>query len=135
MDKERCSILYLEKKQEKRAEVELCEQEDTVSIKLLLEELVIEKTADNFFDALIEIRKETEAMDIKLLCKGCSKNVYPSGMLLSMGPGRKAYTLTYGEQAKLSSLVDIFDSCSIEEYGSIDEQSESFEDWIKSLQG
>lgn len=94
---------------------------------------MLEKEGDNYFETLIEIRQELEKMNIKLLCKGCCKNVYPSGMLLNMGSGRKAYTLIYGEQAKMDSLVDIFESCSIDEYATIEQQSEYFESWIMSL--
>ncbi|MDE5782646.1 MAG: hypothetical protein K2I03_14415 [Lachnospiraceae bacterium] len=81
---------------------------------------LLEKEGDNYFETLIELRQELEKMNIKLLCKGCCKNVYPSEMLLNMGAVRKAYTLIYGEQAKMNLLVDIFDSCSIEEYATIE---------------
>lgn len=133
MEKEIYNILCIEKDQEKDALIELTENEDTVKIKFSLEELVLEKEEDNYFETLIEIRQELEKMNIKLLCKGCCKNVYPSGMLLNMGSGRKAYTLIYGEQAKMDSLVDIFESCSIDEYATIEQQSEYFESWIMSL--
>ena len=54
-------------------------------------------------------------------------------MILSMGTGRNAYVLVRGEQAIMSSLVDIFDSCSIDEYATIGEQSEYFKGWTISL--
>ena len=133
MEKEIYNILCIEKDQEKDALIELTENEDTVEIKFSLEELVLEKEGDNYFETLIELRQELEKINIKLLCKGCCKNVYPSGMLLNMGAGRKAYTLICGEQAKMNSLVDIFDSCSIEEYATIEQQSEYFENWTMSL--
>ena len=97
--------------------------------------LYLKKEGDNYFDTLIKLREELEKLNIKLLCKGCCKNVYPSGMLLCMGAGRNAYTLIYGEQAKMNSLVDIFDSCSIDEYATIQEQLEYFEEWTCSLKG
>lgn len=133
MEKENCKILCVEKYQNKIASLELTEKDDSVEIKFSLEKLMLNKEGDNFFDTLIELRKELEKMNIILLCKGCCKNVYPSGMLLGMGAGRKAYTLVHGEQAKMSSIVDIFDSCSFEEYGTIDQQADFFEDWINSL--
>ena len=95
----------------------------------------MKKEGDNYFDTLIKLREELEKLNIKLLCKGCCKNVYPSGMLLCMGAGRNAYTLIYGEQAKMNSLVDIFDSCSIDEYATIQEQLEYFGEWTCSLKG
>lgn len=133
MEKERYSILCIEKGKEKDALIELTENEDTVKIKFSLEGLVLEKEGDNYFETLIQLRQEFEKMNIKLLCKGCCKNVYPSAMLLDMGAGKKAYTLIYGEQAKMTSLVDIFDPCAIEEYATIEQQSEYFEKWTRSL--
>lgn len=133
MEKEVYNILCIEKGQEKDALIELIEKEDTVEIKLFIEELVLKKEGDNCFETLIKLRQELEKMDIKLLCKGCCKNVYPSAMILNMGTGKKAYTLVYGEQAKMNSLVNIFDSCSIEEYASIEQQLEYFESWTMSL--
>lgn len=133
VEKEICNAVCIEKEQRKNAVIELIENEDECTIRFSMEKLVLEKQGDNYFDTLIELRRELEKMDIKLLCKGCCKNVYPSGMILSMGEGRKAYTLTYGEQAKMNSLVDIFDGCSADEYATIKEQSEYFEEWICSL--
>ncbi len=133
MEKEICNILCIEKEQEKKALIELTENEETVEIKFFLEKLVLEKEGDNYFETLNALREELEKKNIKLLCKGCCKNVYPSGMLLNMGAGRKAYTLIYGKQAKMDSLVDIFDSCSIEEYATIEQQLEYFENWTISL--
>ncbi|MSS38715.1 hypothetical protein [Clostridium porci] len=133
MEKETCNIICIEKDQERNAIIELTENEDTVTIKFSVGELVLTKEGDNYFETLIKLREELEKMDIKLLCKGCCKNVYPSGMLLNMGAGRNAYTLIYGEQAKRNSLVDIFDTCLLDEYATIQEQSEYFENWILSL--
>lgn len=133
MEKEIYNILCIKDEQEKETLIELTENEDMVEIKFSLEELVLKKEGDNYFETLIELRHELEKMNIKLLCKGCCKNVYPSAMILSMGAGEKAYTLVNGEQAKKSSLVNIFDSCSIEEYATIEEQLEYFENWTMSL--
>lgn len=133
MEKEVYNILCIKKNQEKKALIELTENENSVEIRFSLDELVLKKEGDNYFETLIKIRQELERKDIKLLCKGCSYNVYPSGMILNMGEGRKAYTLNYGEQAKRNSLVDIFDSCLLEEYATIEQQSEYFENWTISL--
>lgn len=133
MEKEIYNVICVEKEQNKNAVIELTEGEDSVTIKFSLGKLLLEKVGDNYFDTLIKLRKELEKSNIKLLCKGCCKNVYPSGMLLCMGAGRNAYTLIYGEQAKMDSLVDIFASCSVDEYASIKEQLEYFEEWTCSL--
>lgn len=133
MEKEIYNIQCLEKEEEKNALIELIENEDYVEILFSIEEVLIKKKGENYFETLQELRKELEKKDIKLLCKGCSKNVYPSGMLLNMGTGRKAYALSYGKQAKMDSLVDIFEPCLIEEYGTISQQLEFFENWTNSL--
>ena len=135
MEKEICNVICIEKEQDRKAVIELTENQDSVTIKFSLGELVLKKEGDNYFDTLIKLREELEKLNIKLLCKGCCKNVYPSGMLLCMGAGRNAYTLIYGEQAKMNSLVDIFDSCSIDEYATIQEQLEYLEEWTCSLKG
>ena len=82
---------------------------------------------------MVKLRKDLEKINIKLLCKGCCKNVYPSGMILNMGTGRKAYTLSYGEQARMNSLVDIFTPCSVDQYATVQQQADFFKSWIKSI--
>lgn len=99
MEKEICNVICVEKEQNRNAVIELAEGEDSVTIKFSLGEVLLEKAGDNYFDTLIKLREELEKSNIKLLCRGCCKNVYPSGMLLCMGAGRNAYTLIYGEQA------------------------------------
>ncbi len=79
------------------------------------------------------MRRELENINIKLLCKGCCRNVYPSAIILSMGEGRKAYALTYGEQAKMENLVDIFTLCLVEEYATVKQQADFFQEWTNSL--
>lgn len=113
--------------------IQTYERKEDVEIILKVENIVITEQADNFFDALIKIRKELENKEMKLLCKGCCKNVYPSGMLLGMGSGRKAYFLTINRQAEMSSLIDIFEACSIEEYASVEEQENFFNKWCDSI--
>ncbi len=133
MEKEICNVICIEKEQERNALIELTENENDVLIKFSFGEQELTKGGDNYFETLIKLREELEKMDIKLLCKGCCKNIYPSGMLLNMGAGRNAYTLICGEQAKMNSLVDIFDPCLVDEYATIEEQLDYFEKWTMSL--
>lgn len=130
---EKKEILCYKNNAIKTSTVELWENDDNVRICFQLDDITIDKSGDNFFETLVAVRKELEAEGVKLLCKGCSKNVYPSGMLLNMGAGRKAYTLTLGMQAKRASLVDIFESSSLDEYASIGEQCSFFDAWTRSL--
>lgn len=91
-------------------------------------------TGKNYFEVLVKLRGELEKEGIKLLCKGCAKNVYPSGMISDMGMGRNAYTLFLGLPARMDSLVDIFNECSESEYASVLEQQVYFEQWIRSIE-
>lgn len=106
---------------------------DNIEIKLLLAGTEYVTNADNYFEGLIDIRKKLENENIKLLCKGCCLDVYPSGMMLNMGAGRKAYRLHLGKQASMDELVDIFSLCREEDVVSIEAQEVFFTKWINSL--
>ena len=110
----------------------LKEDGDNCQIELQIGDLYIDGVAENYFYALIELRKKLEIQNIKLLCKGCSRNVYPSPMILDMGDARKAYELTLGEPALMSDLVDIFTACEYDEYASNKEQYDYYEKWLES---
>lgn len=109
------------------------ENDESIEIIFCFDDMEISICAENFFEGLLELRKELEKKNIKLLCKGCSINVYPSAMILQMGAGRMAYCLTMGQPARMSSLINIFDACELNEYASIDEQLKYFNQWCDSL--
>lgn len=112
-----------------------------VSIELFEDELckitfddgenAISSEAEHFWGALIKLRKILETLNIRLYCKGCARNVYPSPMILDMGDARVAYKMTLGQRVLREDLVFIFDPCEPEEYASIEEQEEFFNTWIK----
>jgi hypothetical protein len=87
----------------------------------------------DYFSAMCLIRLELEKQNLQLVCYGASKNVFPSPMSLGMGAGEKAYRLTIGEQAKINSLVSIFDSGSDVVPATVAEQRAFFELWTKSI--
>ncbi len=89
---------------------------------------------DNYFSALIEVRKELENSNMQICCCGSAKNVYPSVMQLSMGTGSIAYKLYLGQKAKMIDTVNIFDYNKELEYVTIKEQKEFYDKWLKSLQ-
>ncbi|NBI73589.1 hypothetical protein D3Z50_21730 [Clostridiaceae bacterium] len=130
---EKVNVLCVKDGLEMDTIIELTENEDCVKIKFILGKIIIEKESETYFEALVKLRKDLEKINIKLLCKGCCKNVYPSGMILNMGTGRKAYTLSYGEQARMNSLVDIFTPCSVDQYATVQQQADFFKSWIKSI--
>lgn len=112
-----------------------------VSIELFEDELckitfddgknVISSEAEHFWGALIKLRKILETKNIRLYCKGCARNVYPSPMILDMGDARVAYKMTSGQRVLKEDLVFIFDPCEPEEYATLEEQEEFFKTWIK----
>lgn len=130
---EKINVKCIFKNSEHSAVLILDEIDDLMKIEFSMNDISLIKTDKTYFEALIQLRMDLEKLDIKLLCKGCAKNVYPSGMILNMGEGRKAYTLIKNQQAKMDSLVDIFDECSIDEYAIITEQKCFYEDWFNSF--
>lgn len=89
--------------------------------------------AEHFWGALIKLRKILESKNIRLLCKGCSKNVYPSPMILDMGDARVAYRMILGQQVLKEDLVFIFDPCTPQEYATIEEQEDFYHRWYNSF--
>ncbi len=104
-----------------------------VKIELHYLDKIVECSAENYFDALIKLRRILEKEDMQILCKGANKNVHPSAMQLNMGYGRRAYLLIMHQQAKSKDIVDIFDSSSVVDCVSIDEQKKYFDLWTESL--
>lgn len=51
------------------------------------------KTADDFFDALRQIRLELETQNVMILCNGARIDAYPSGMSRQMSLGRIVYLI------------------------------------------
>ena len=92
-----------------------------------------EGAAEGFFDALVKIRSRLEAETILLNCFGSSRNVFPSPMILSMGPGMKAYRLKMGASTKMEDLVCIFEHGPDIQPATIIEQEEFYREWLKSL--
>lgn len=121
----------------KKARLFLNEDDDKCQIKFEMEAVNVTVTAEseNYFYALIELRKQLELQNMKLLCKGCSRYVYPSPMILSMGDAMEAYELTMGKQARSKDLVNIFEPCECDEYASVEEQYAYYEEWVKSKNG
>ncbi|MDO5654091.1 MAG: hypothetical protein Q4G39_08305 [Brachymonas sp.] len=88
---------------------------------------------DDYFDAMIEARKQLEASGLLLGIYGASRNVWPSPMSRSMGEGIKAYRMTMGRQALSKDLVHIFDSGPDVLPSTIAEQEAYKNAWFDSL--
>ena len=88
--------------------------------------------SDDLFEALILMRLDLEGQGFKLLCEGARPNVMASGMSRSMSGGRKAYVLQLGRPSGLSNLVDIFESANPEDIGTVAQQKDFYEEWLRS---
>lgn len=129
---DRYEILCSINGKEHKTTIYLYEEKEKYRVKFEWENCIIWGEGENYFEALIDLKKKLEVKDMKLLCKGCSKYVYPSPMILSMGDAIEAYELEIGKQACTSDLVNIFEPCKYDEYASVEEQYRFYETWSKS---
>lgn len=109
------------------------DDEEFVMLKLYCEGICYESKSDNFFSALIDIRKKLEKEGLQILCNGAAINVYPSNMQLSMGTCSKAYKMRLYKSAITNDLVDIFDFDNTLSFVSIDEQLAFYQKWMDSI--
>lgn len=94
---------------------------------------VVSIEAEDVFGALIKLRRKLEDHGRLLLCNAARKDAYPSRMLREMGGGRKSYLLHQGKQAAKSDLIDIFEPADYEQVGTVEEQQQGYEKWLRSL--
>ncbi len=113
----------------------LSEEEQDVSLSFELLSRNLNAKASDYFEAMVDIRRELEKDGVLLHCYGASKNVYPSGMGRDMGAGLKAYKMILGEQARMEDLVFIFDTGDDVKPATVSEQKEFFERWLKEVTG
>jgi len=85
----------------------------------------------DLFDALIALRTELDDAGWRLLCSGARFDVFPSGMSRSMGGARKAYIMRLGAPA--TDLIDVFDEAEPKSVGTVKQQKEFHDKWIRSL--
>ena len=119
------------------AELELLEELpgelDVMGINLNIDGQISCFKGENFFDALLTLRKELEKRNMLILCNGAAENVYPSTMQLAMGDGRLAYKLYLGQQARMLDLVDIFEYDKSLDFVSVETQLKFYNKWIKNI--
>lgn len=88
---------------------------------------------DDYFAALGDIRTALEPHGLMPYCFGASVDVYPSGMIRSMGYGLRAYRLRMGHQARKADLVPILGAADGLPIGSVAAQEAYFDRWLASL--
>lgn len=91
------------------------------------------KSAEGVFDALTIIRNKLRPLGYIPKCYGACLNVFPSGMVRSMGMGEKAYMLTLGKPALSKDLVNVLEFVDGEQYATVEEQEQFYEQWFDSL--
>ncbi|MBQ1782625.1 MAG: hypothetical protein II007_03140 [Gammaproteobacteria bacterium] len=96
---------------------------------------VISSAAQDYFEALSDIRLELEKENLIPFCYGASLNVFPSNMARDMGRGKAAYKMEMGKPAGRESLVRIFEQGADVIPSSVSRQKEYFSDWLASLRG
>ena len=106
---------------------------DRVRLDLRFAGETITSFAENFFDALAEMRRKLERQGFRPKCLGATRNVYPSPMIKDMGCGEKAYRLKLGCPAKMEDIVSIFAIELSNDPVSVEEQEEFYRLWLKSL--
>ncbi len=87
----------------------------------------------DYFEALVRLRRQLEAMDMQIMLNGASFDVWPSAMARSMGLGLQAYRMRLGKQARQADLVPILELHPESRPCSIAEQERYRDQWFKSL--
>ena len=88
----------------------------------------------DYFEALTQIRRELEAKQVRLLCWGARKDVWPSGMQRDMGGGMRAYQLLE-DGTNNPDARSIFEYAPPETIGTVDEQKKNAEQWYQKARG
>jgi hypothetical protein len=94
----------------------------------------IPRKSNDYFGALTEIRRELEAKQIRVLCWGARKDVWPSCMLRDMGSGVTAYQLLE-DGSNNPDARSILEYASRETVGTVDEQEANAEEWYQKARG
>jgi hypothetical protein len=86
----------------------------------------------DLFDALCRFREWLATHNALILVQGATRNVYPSGMQRESG-GRTAYRFTSGKIVDRGDVTDILSPAERSDIGSVAEQHEHWELWVKSI--
>ena len=117
-------------KKEFELHVSIIEEEDLISLSTEYKDKKTIVSGEFHFETLQKFRTELIKDNIDLKCKGALINVYPSPMMAFVP---KAYFLTLGKQAKMDSVVNIYEYTEISESISPEKQDIFYKNWIKSL--
>jgi hypothetical protein len=93
-----------------------------------------ETSADDAFEALVQLRLWLEPTGYKLLCAGARRDVYPSPMSRQMSGGISAYKMIPGKPATRDDLVKILDPATPDQIGTVAEQESFHKQWLGGFQ-
>jgi len=94
----------------------------------------LSRKSTDYFEALSDIRRELEAKQMRLLCWGARKDVWPSGMQRDMGAGMTAYQLLE-DGTNNPDARSILEYAAPEAVGTVDEQKANAEEWYRKARG
>lgn len=115
-------------------EVQWIEGRPSCRLELTYNDQTIAAQAIDWFEALVEIRKQIEPSGFRVNVYGASQNVWPSGMCRGMGLGRSAYQIQIGRPAERKDLVSIFATGADIRPVTVAEQEWFKDEWFSSLQ-
>jgi hypothetical protein len=104
------------------------------AIHLAFDETTLDATDHDFFRALCVLREQLTTRGLSPLCYGASRNVHPSGMLVDMSNGLRAYRLRIGHRGN-AGIVGIFDAGDDLDIVSVEAQRQFYEEWLQSFRG
>lgn len=103
-----------------------------LSVSCGVKEIELGSCGSDFFNTLIDIRKELEKDNYIICCNGTRKNFYPSNMSLQMSKGKVGYLLEFGVRA--SNKARTFDLCDkLECMSTVSSQLAFFKKWKESI--
>ncbi len=103
-----------------------------LSVDIEVKKIELDSSCDDFFNALISIRKTLDKENYMLCCNGSRRDFYPSNMSLQMSKGKVGYLLELGKRASNKSRT--LDSCkSLEHLSTVGAQLAFFEKWKESI--
>jgi hypothetical protein len=87
----------------------------------------------HYHAALCRVREQLAGVGLTPRCYGACRNLVLSGMCVDMGLGARGYLVRLGQPARMSDLVDIFQSGPEMDLASVAEQATFKELWLRSL--
>lgn len=106
---------------------------DDCTLSLTVDDRKYSASADDYFEALCDIRDQLEEIGLRRNCYGAHVAAYPSGMSRGMRYGLKIYKLTLGQPGCASDLVHLFDVDDEVEPATVAGQRAYYDRWLASL--